>query len=152
MRNILRSSLFKEKGYRWTVLLAGAVIALLGCQAREVPLSPGTATPAAVHRQSGGCAPVPIRCWVCLGKDKVFGQTNHAIILHYQVARLGHGQVAGLQISLQVQRTDGDGNRTSAGNGQSAGLGGDGAVVDNGGLDMSLAPDGLARRQGDGGA
>jgi len=44
MRNILRSSLFGDKGYRWPVLLVGAVIVLLGCQAREVPLSPGAAT------------------------------------------------------------------------------------------------------------
>jgi len=44
MRNILRSSLFGDKGYRWPVLLAGAVIVLFGCQAREAPLSPGAAT------------------------------------------------------------------------------------------------------------
>ena len=44
MRNLLRSSFFGDQGYRWPVLLVGAVIVLLGCQAREAPLNPGIAT------------------------------------------------------------------------------------------------------------
>ena len=44
MRNLLRSSFFGDKGRLWPVLLAGAVILLFGCQAREAPLSPGAAT------------------------------------------------------------------------------------------------------------
>jgi len=44
MRNFLRSSFFGDRGRRWLVLLASAVILLVGCQAREAPLSPGAAT------------------------------------------------------------------------------------------------------------
>jgi len=44
MRNIVRSSLFGNKGHLWPVLLAGVVILFFGCQAREAPLSPGAAT------------------------------------------------------------------------------------------------------------
>jgi len=44
MRNFLRSSFFGYQGRLWPVLLASAVILLFGCQAREVPLSPGAAT------------------------------------------------------------------------------------------------------------
>jgi hypothetical protein len=44
MRKFLRSSFFGDQGRLWPVLLAGAVILLFGCQAREAPLSPGAAT------------------------------------------------------------------------------------------------------------
>ena len=44
MRNILRSRFFGDKGHFWPVMLASAVIVLLGCQAREAPLNPGIAT------------------------------------------------------------------------------------------------------------
>ena len=73
-----------------------------------------------------------------LGKDKVFGQTNREIIGHFQVARLGHGQVAGLIVQtidvLKIQGTAASGGqRAIAGeqpcNSQGAALGGDGAVV-----------------------
>ena len=83
----------------------------------------------------------------CLGKDKVFGQANRETTTHFQVARLGHGQVAGLQITLQVQRTTGDGNRTvagdCAGNGQGAALGGDGPMILHRRGMVALARDGM---------
>lgn len=44
MRNSLRSRVFGEQAGFWPVLLLSAVILLLGCQAREAPLSPGAAT------------------------------------------------------------------------------------------------------------
>lgn len=44
MRNILRSGLFGDKGHLWPILIIAAVILHFGCQAREVPLSPGAAT------------------------------------------------------------------------------------------------------------
>jgi hypothetical protein len=44
MRKSLRSSFFGEKACFWSILLLSAVILLLGCQAREAPLSPGAAT------------------------------------------------------------------------------------------------------------
>jgi hypothetical protein len=43
MRNFLGGSFFGNQGHLWAVFLASAVILLSGCQAREVPLSPGAA-------------------------------------------------------------------------------------------------------------
>jgi hypothetical protein len=44
MKIILRSRFFGDKGRHWPVILATAVILLIGCQAKEAPLSPGVAS------------------------------------------------------------------------------------------------------------
>jgi len=44
MKNILRTAFVRDKGRGWPVILATAALLLIGCQAREAPLSPGAAT------------------------------------------------------------------------------------------------------------